>query len=345
MKKQTSAMVVVALSLALVGCGTPQAQTSEQAKPQEEAVVSTQAPDTQAETPAAEPADAKTDDAAKDKTEVKQKLDERSSALAKAWEADLKKAAEDASTRVCIRAIDLESGATAGVESDRQMPSASMIKLIIAETLLKQASAGKLSLDDAYELDRADVVGGTGEIQGMAAGTKLDNRELLQQMIVSSDNTATNVIIKRVGMDAVNAEAKALDLKATKLQRLMMDLDAAKEGRDNFTSADDLAKLLQMVYDGTFVDKQSSKLMLEILEQQKDNDCISKGLPEGTKFAHKTGSGTTVRHDGGIVEGEHPFVLVCLCGDDGRFSEQAAMEAMANVGKVASADSNASQAG
>ena len=312
--KKLSGSLVVALSLALVACGAPQMPASEQAKSQEEAV-------------------------------QKQKLDEQAPALAKAWEADLKKAAEDASTRVCVRAIDLESGATAGVESDRQMPSASMIKLIIAETLLKQASEGKISLDDPYELDPADVVGGTGEIQNMAAGTKLDYRELLRQMIVSSDNTATNVIIRRVGMDAVNAEAKALDLKATKLQRIMMDLDAAKEGRDNYTSADDLAKLLQMVYDGTFVDGQSSKLMLEILEQQKDNDNISKGLPEGTKFAHKTGSGTTVLHDGGIVEGDHPFVLVCLCGDDDRFSDQAAQKAMANVGKVAYADSASSWAG
>jgi beta-lactamase class A len=177
------------------------------------------------------------------------------------------------------------------------------------------------------------------------ASTKLDYRELLRQMIISSDNTAANVIIRRVGMDAVNAEAKALDLKATRLQRIMMDLDAAKEGRDNYTSADDLAKLLQMVYDGTFVDRQSSKLMLEILERQEDNDCISKGLPSGTKFAHKTGSGTTVLHDGGIVEGDHPFVLVCLCGDDDRFSDEVAQEAMANVGKVAYADSVSPSAG
>ena len=64
----------------------------------------------------------------------------------------------------------------------------------------------------------------------------------------------------------------------------------------------------------------------------------------GTKFAHKTGSGTTVLHDGGIVEGDHPFVLVCLCGDDDRFPDQAAQEAMANVGRVAYVDSTSSWA-
>ena len=73
---------------------------------------------------------------------------------------------------------------------------------------------------------------------------------------------------------------------------------------------------------------------------------IPTGIISGHQVrAIRRAAASTVRHDGGIVEGDHPFVLVCLCGDDERFSEQAAMEAMANVGKVASADSNASQAG
>ena len=84
-----------------------------------------------------------------------------------------------------------------------------------------------------------------------------------------------------------------------------------------------------------------SALMQEALEAQVDNDCISKGLPEGTVFAHKTGSLGTVRHDGGIVEGDKPYVIVALCGGDG-FSEQGAMETMRQIGEASYEDMQAS---
>ena len=255
-------------------------------------------------------------------------------ALAKKWKADFKRLAESSGMDVSVSAVDLKSGTAATYHSDRKMLSASMIKLLIAETFLRQVSEGKHSLDDVYVLRYDDMVGGTGSLQGLGAGAEVTKREILQKMIAESDNVAANVLIDLCGMDRVNREAARLHLKNTALGRYMMDLDAVEQGRDNYTCADDLAKLLKMVYDGTFVNQKMSRIMLRCLEAQADNQCISVGLPDGTVFAHKTGALGTVRHDGGIVEGDKPFVIVVLCGGEG-FSPNGAQEIMRQIGAVA----------
>ena len=150
-------------------------------------------------------------------------------------------------------------------------------------------------------------------------------------MISESDNTATNVLIDACGgMDAVNAKAKELGLAATRLNRMMMDSDAMAQGIENYVSADDLAVLFRMVYNGTFVDSELSELVLQALEQQTDNAGIPQGLPADIVFAHKTGTLSNVRHDGGIVECGHPYVLVVLCSGSG-FNEEGALFSMEQI--------------
>lgn len=257
--------------------------------------------------------------------------------LAGTWKADFERLAETSGMDVCVYALDLGTGTVASYHSDKKMPSASMIKLLVAEAFLRQVAEGKHSLDDVYTLKETDIVGGTGSLGGRGAGAQVTKREMLRLMIASSDNVATNVLIDQCGLDAINEEARRLGLKCTTLERRMMDTEAAEKGRENYTCADDLAVLFKMVYDKTFVNKEMSSLMLECLEAQADNSCISKGLPADTRFAHKTGSLGTVRHDGGIVEGERPFIIVTLCGGTG-FSEGAAREVMEQIGRVAYQD-------
>ncbi len=281
------------------------------------------------------------DDQSAEEAAAQAEKEAKGALLAQMWESDLQGIVDSTDMRVCVCAIDLQSNKRVSLGGSEQVPSASMIKLLVAETFFRQVADGKQSLDDVYELRGSDMVGGTGVINQMAPGTPLDMQTLLTHMIADSDNTATNVLIDRLGMDAINTEAEALGLKQTRLQRRMMDFGAAESGFENYTSANDVAKLLKMVYKRKFVNKKSSKLMLQMLERQTDNTCISAGLPDGTVFAHKTGSGSTVRHDGGIVEGDRPFVLVCLCGDGGGYSEYLAMSTMQRIGAAAYADAEA----
>lgn len=232
---------------------------------------------------------------------------------------------------VAVALVDLATGEYAGYQGSKPMVSASMIKLIVAATFLDQVQAGAQSLDATYTLRQSDLVGGTGTLSAQGAGASVTYRELLRKMISVSDNTATNILIDVVGgPSAVNAEAQKLGLYATQLNRRMMDSQATAAGIENYVSADDVALLLRMVHDGTFVDAPSSALVLQALEEQQDNAGIPQGLPTGMPFAHKTGTLATVRHDGGIVEGARPYVLVVLCGGAG-FTEHGALAAMAQI--------------
>lgn len=247
--------------------------------------------------------------------------------------ADIQALASASGMSVGVAAIDLMTGEYAGFQGFEKMASASMIKLLIAHTFLGQVKAGAYSLQDSYILQSSDIVGGTGTLAGLGAGASVTYGELVDKMISVSDNTAANVLIDACGMDEINADAAKLGLAATQLNRYMMDTTATAAGIENYTSADDIAVLLKMVWNGTFIDTDSSALVLAALEGQQDVGGILNGLPAGVVFAHKTGSLATVRHDGGIVEGERPYVLVVLCGGSG-FNEQGALDVMAQIGAV-----------
>ena len=247
----------------------------------------------------------------------------------------LKSLAKNSGMDVYINVIDLKTGEKANVNGDKRIVSASMIKLAIAACLLEHADQGDLSLKDTYTLKETDIVGGTGSLGGRGAGTEVSYREMLDLMISESDNVATNIIIDTLGMDNVNKTAKKLGLKETELKRLMMDEEATAEGIENYTSANDVALLLELTYKGELVSAKASDILLEALRAQTDDRGILEGLPPEATFAHKTGTLGTVQHDGGIVETAnkdgHDFVVVVLCGGQG-FSQQGAFETMAKIG-------------
>ena len=246
-------------------------------------------------------------------------------------------ACADAGMLVEVAVRDLDSCMAVSVRGDERLPSASMIKLLVASCLLQRIEEGSAALDDTLALGPEDVVGGSGSLGWRGAGAVVSYRELLHAMIAESDNTATNALIGALGQDAINAEAHRLGLSCTSLGRRMMDEEARAAGVDNYTCANDMAAILQGVWTGEIAGAELRATMVDALEDQQDLGGILLGLPAGTVFAHKTGALADVRHDGGIVEGAHPYVLVVLCGGDG-FYEQRALAVMAEVARIVHAD-------
>ena len=215
------------------------------------------------------------------------------------------------------------------VNGDEPFVSASIIKLAILGTLLDQAQSGVLSLDDSVTVGPSDVVGGTGVIQASGAGGSYTYRQLAAYMIRDSDNIATNLIIDAVGMPAVNEYARGIGLTQTALNRRMMDFSTDVE---NYTSANDVAHMLQLVYQGKLVSSDASEFALDLLKGQHDDAGLLEGLPAGSVFAHKTGTLDGVFNDGGIVLDQNPYVLVVLSGDAERSQAQ---DCMADVAQKA----------
>ena len=218
------------------------------------------------------------------------------------------------------------------VNGDEPFVSASIIKLAILGTLLDQAQSGALSLDDSATVGPSDIVGGTGVIQASGAGGSYTYRQLAAYMIQDSDNIATNLVIDAVGMPAVNQYASEIGLTQTVLNRRMMDFAA---GGENYTSANDVAHMLQLIYQGKLVSSDASEFALDLLKGQHDDAGLLEGLPAGSVFAHKTGTLDGVFNDGGIVLASNPYVMVVLSSDAERSQAQDCMVDIAQVADAA----------
>ena len=139
-----------------------------------------------------------------------------------------------------------------------------MIKLVVLAALLDEAAAGQIDLSAQVEVTSSDIVSGTGTVQDDGPGT-YELRELARRMIADSDNTATNVIVDLIGMDAVNEEASKLGLTGTVMARKMMDMVAADQGMRNRMTSDDAATILNLIASGKLVNEQMSELAMSFL--------------------------------------------------------------------------------
>jgi beta-lactamase class A len=212
-----------------------------------------------------------------------------------------------------VAILDLTSGDKFLLRADDAFPQASSIKIAVLVELYRQAQEGKLKLTDMYTVQQTDLVQDSDIMGGLTPGvTKITLRDLATMMVAVSDNSATNVLIDRVGMDAVNAEMDTLGLPHTRLRRKMMDLKAASEGRENVSTPQEMMKLLQAVYSGKVLNKPMTDDFFKMLSTHKDS-WIPRDLPDGLQSANKPGALEGVRNDSGVVfVPNRPFVICVM---------------------------------
>lgn len=209
---------------------------------------------------------------------------------------------------VSISVVDIRTSATCDINANKQVISASMIKLAVMAAYLHAVDAGTINPQQALPLARMKIVGGTGKIQSERARTYTYDA-LCRYMIMYSDNTATNALIDALGVNAVNARARELGCTQTTLNRKLMQLNT---GVENYTSAADVSRLLCAFYTQTAASAGQCTKAMDFLLQQTDGDGIPQGL-SGVQFAHKTGTLGGIRHDGGIVMTRSPYTIVVMC--------------------------------
>jgi len=207
---------------------------------------------------------------------------------------------------------DLTSGDHYLLREDEVFAQASSIKITVLANLYLQAQQGKLKLTDLYTVQTSDLVPDSDIMNGLTPGvTRVTLRDLATMMVAVSDNAATNVLIDRVGMANVNAMLDTLGLTHTRLRRKMMDLEAAKQGRENISTPREMMTLLDAIYHGKVLDKESTADFFKMLSTNKDS-WIPRDLPADLKVADKPGSLEAVRNDSGIVFVEGRPYVICV---------------------------------
>lgn len=217
-----------------------------------------------------------------------------------------------------VAILDLTTGQQLLVHPDEVFAQASSIKIAVLAELYHQAeqsaagTTGKAKLTDRYVVRASDLVPDSNILGGLTPGvTALTNRDLATIMVAVSDNSATNVLIDRVGMDNVVSLMQRLSLSHTQLRRKMMDLKAAAEGRENVSTPREMMQLLEQIYRGKVIGPPLLEDFFTVLATPKES-WLPHNLPEDLRIANKPGALEGVRNDSGIVFLKTRPYVICV---------------------------------
>jgi beta-lactamase class A len=231
-------------------------------------------------------------------------------------------ASSGAGVAVALRSLDGQVEVL--IDPDTVFHAASTMKVPVMIELFRRVDAGTLSLDDpltvrnefhsivdgsVYRLSEGDD---SDKDVYAAVGRPLTLGRLCEAMITVSSNFAANLLIEKLGAEAIQRTTVALGADGMHVLRGVEDQKAFDRGLNNTTTARALLVLFDRLAHGRAVSPHADAAMIEVLKRQRFNAGIPAGLPHGTPVAHKTGTITGIHHDAGIVLGPRPYVLVVL---------------------------------
>ncbi len=256
-------------------------------------------------------------------------------------EREITRAAKSAGGTVGVSAIHIESGRRIALNSSERFPMASTYKVPIAVQLLTRVDQGEITLDQMIELRPRDLHPGSGTLTNLLSkpGVALSVRNLLELMLLLSDNSATDVLLRLAGgPEAVTARMRTLGIRDMEINRPTINLIADCTGytlppenewapelfkklynattpearkataakfemdpRDTSTP-EAMVMLLERIYRGDLLKRESGALLLDMMERCQTGEARLKGiLPSETIVAHKTGTIGGITNDVGII--------------------------------------------
>jgi beta-lactamase class A len=229
-----------------------------------------------------------------------------------------------------LTARNLLNGEEIAIGADARFPTASAIKVAVMLEAYHQAADGALSMDEAIPLREAEKVGGSGVLSGMSEGLPVKVRDLLHLMIVLSDNTATNMLVNRLGTKKIDERLVSYGLRETKIFRPTFrdgEPDVYPELEREFglgmATPREMVKLLALIAEGRAVGAEASAAMFQTMRRQQDRAMIPRLLPEGLQIANKTGTDSekiadetgrrgAIRTDAAIVRGDRVHYVIAV---------------------------------
>jgi len=217
---------------------------------------------------------------------------------------------------------NLKTNEEFSLRGDEVFPAASVIKIAVMVEAFAQVDEGKLKLNDSITLTDADKVPGAGVLQFMEAGMKLTLHDAISLMIILSDNTATNLVLDKIGLPATARRMEMMHFPNTKIHSKVFKRETSvfpersqKYGLGS-TTPKEMARLLEMIHNGVCVSQDASQQMLAILKRCDDDTKMKRFLPPQATVAHKTGAVDASRLDAGIVYSPKADYVLCVFTTD-----------------------------
>jgi len=216
---------------------------------------------------------------------------------------------ESPGVRVSLWLAEADGRELLAIDADRPVPAASVLKILILVEAQAQALAGTFRWTDGHTLLDTDIVGGTGSFQREPRGSGWTYLQYARRMIAESDNTAANILLRRLGMENLNRRAAALGMMSTRFEREFMDFDAERRGRENRTTAREMGQLMRAILRREILTPEACDEMVAMLERTSRGR-IASGVPREIAVGHKSGTLAGCRHDVGWVRVPgRPYVL------------------------------------
>lgn len=253
--------------------------------------------------------------------------------------AAIENAAAAAGVRVLLHAVDLHNGAEVSVDADTLVVLASVFKVPVAVELARQFGSGKLDPAERVLVPAAQRTSGPTGLSVLVDDVEMSLRDLAQLMISVSDNTATDVVVARIGRDAVNTTMRELGLPGTVVEgdcrfllgRLLEDLGLSAEEmaalaadedavldripahrwvscRDldapatNRSTPREITRLLELIWTDGAAPAEQCAFVRRIMSQQVWPHRLRSGFPGDVKVSGKTGTLPFVRNEVGMIE-------------------------------------------
>lgn len=210
---------------------------------------------------------------------------------------------------------NLTTGLEYGIREEEAFLAASVIKLPLYLHVLQRAAAGTLDLQQELVVEDWEKMPSCGGLNQFTGAVEADIATLCRLMIVLSDNTATNKLLRLCGIPECNTAFREMGLEKCVVRRLLFDSGAASRGLENTICPREIGMLLERLYRKEFVSEAVSKEALDTLLKQQINHKLDGKLCGEVPVAHKTGEDTGLSNDVGIVFGPQPFVI-CFAGHD-----------------------------
>ncbi len=193
-------------------------------------------------------------------------------------------------------------------QENKKYYAASLYKVPVAVSILKEIDRGNISLDTKVEYKKEDTADGTGVIYHSPTGTKYSVESILSFLLKQSDNTGQNILMRSF--------SKTTSEQAFSLVNRLSDFHAK-----NITSAKEYSDFLMTIYEGDYLTEESKGYLFDLMSNTSFDDWIADKFNKDMIFAHKIGSWPGSFHDCGILFYPDKKYVLCMMSENSTLEE------------------------